>query len=436
MKHHKVKFMIVLSTALLLLFFTSINVYTTYIKMKTTVQESLANQNLEAAKSIAAGIDVDTYQQFLNDPVRNEYYEEIKKYLMDAREKLGVLYVYTLAIDNPKIADVMIVGFPKDMQDTFTIGEVCEMPEENVREAYEGKTYVTGIIEDPNHGVYLSVGAPIKNAEGEIIGHIGVDISAETLNSIKTTVLKNNISIFIFNGLFILVMIGSLLFMQRWYQKATKQAVDYTEDTYQTEIKALISSVSSVRHDFTNHVQVIHGFLQLEEAELAKQYAASLAKEVQTIESLTFDINHPGLAILLQTKKLAAQNYQIDMDFNYSPDAFDQVKTTDLIKILSNLIDNAIDATIELPEEHRKITIDCQVHKAQYVFTITNTGHKLMKNGHFFEQGYSTKKPAHGVIRGQGLFIVKEVVQKYKGTITLQSINDMETVAVVKIPLK
>ena len=75
-----------------------------------------------------------------------------------------------------------------------------------------------------------------------------------------------------------------------------------------------------------------------------------MSKEVQAIESLKLNIDHPGLSILLQTKKLAAQNYHIDMDFTISNDAFDKIKTTDLIIILSNLIDNAIDATIELPE--------------------------------------------------------------------------------------
>ncbi|CAM5207674.1 Histidine kinase OS=Lysinibacillus sphaericus OX=1421 GN=LS41612_14980 PE=4 SV=1 [Lysinibacillus sphaericus] len=53
-----------------------------------------------------------------------------------------------------------------------------------------------------------------------------------------------------------------------------------------------------------------------------------------------------------------------------------------------------------------------------------------------FKQGFTTKKAELGKIRGQGLFIVKEVVKKYNGTISIQSTAQFETTAIVIIPLK
>lgn len=435
MKNRKIKLIFVLSTALLLLF-TSLNVFTSYIKMKNTVEESIANQSLEAAKSIASKIDKDTYKKFLSNPVKNEYYWELTDYLADAREKLGALYVYTLEVDNPEVSKVMISGLPNALEDNYDIGTFCTVPKAQVKRAYEGDTYVTGVIEDPDLGFYVSVGAPIMDESGKALGYLGIDISANTLNDIKGKVLKNNILLFFYNGIFIFVVIGSFLLLQRWYQKEVTKEVGYTEDTYQAEIKTLITSISSVRHDFTNHIQVLHGFLQLGEFDLAQQYLSSLSKEVQAIESLKLNIDHPGLSILLQTKKLAAQNYNIDMNFTIAQDSFDKIKTSDLIKILSNLIDNAIDAAIELPEGKRKLTIDCKVDDTQYVFKITNTGPKIIDNDHIYKQGYSTKKAEQGKIRGQGLFIVKEVVNKYNGKISIDSSNQFETTATVEIPLK
>ena len=435
MKNRKIKLILVLSTVLLLLF-TTFNVLTTYIKIRKTVEESIANQNLEAAKSIASGIDIETYQQFLNNPVKNSYYWEIRSYLNDATEKIDALYVYTLEVDNPKVTKAMIIGAPLELKEGFAIGEVCTVPEEQVRNAYEGNTYVTGVIEDPKYGSYLSVGAPIKDEAGKVIGFLGVDISVETLNNIKEKVIENNIQLFFFNGVFILVVIGSFLFLQRWYQKELTKEVGYTEDTYQKEIKTLITSVSSLRHDFTNHIQVIQGLLQLGEAAQAQQYVSSLSKEVKEIESLKLNIEHPGLSVLLLTKKMAAQNYRIDMDFTISHNDFYKIRTTDLIKILSNLIDNAIDASMELPENERKITIECRADDMHYEFRITNTGLKIIESEHIFKQGYSTKKSKQGKIRGQGLFIVKEIVCKYNGEISIGSTDELETTAIVKIPLK
>ncbi|HJF33910.1 MAG TPA: GHKL domain-containing protein, partial [Sporosarcina psychrophila] len=435
MKNRKIKLILVLSTVLLLLF-TSLNVFTSFVKMKKTVEESMANQSLVAAESIASAIDKETYQNFLKNPVKNEYYWELTNYLVDAREKLGALVVYTLKIDNPKVSNIMIGGLPKELDDSYSIGVICTVPEKQVKRAFEGNTYATNVIEDPDHGSYLSVGVPIKDEAGKVMGYLGIDISVDTLNDIKRTVLKSNILLFIFNGVFILVVIGSFLLLQRWYQKEVAKEVGYTEDTYQAELKTLITSISSLRHDFTNHIQVLHGLLQLGESKQAQQYVSSLSKEVLAIESLKLNIDHPGLSILLQTKKLAAQNNHIDMNLTVSHDAFDKIKTTDLIIILSNLIDNAIEATIALPKAEREITISCKTNVTHYVFMITNTGPEIIDHEHIFKQGYSTKKAEQGKIRGQGLFIVKEVVNRYNGKFSIDSINELETIAIVEIPLK
>ena len=84
----------------------------------------------------------------------------------------------------------MVVGTPKEEDKDFLIGEVCTVPEAQVKRAYEGHTYMTDVIEDPSHGSYLSVGTPIKDATGKVIGYLGIDISTNTLNDIKGKVLQ------------------------------------------------------------------------------------------------------------------------------------------------------------------------------------------------------------------------------------------------------
>lgn len=435
MKSHKIKLILVLST-ILLLFFTSLSVYTISINMKRTVVESIGSQSLEAAKAIASDMDIEAYKRFLDNKVQNNHYWEIRSYLNDAREKLGALYVYTLELESPKEAKAMIVGLPPERTD-IGIGEPCMVPEPLLKRAYyEEKHYVTGVMEDPKFGVYLSAGVPIKDEIGETIGYLGIDISAKRISEIEGTVLEDNIVIFIFNGVFILIIIASFFLMQRWYLKEVAKEVGDTEDTYQTEIKTLIASVSSLRHDFVNHIQVIHGLLMIGELNKALQYVSSLSKEVEVIKSIELDVEHPGLGILLQAKKLAAENQQIDMDISISKNAFDKIKTTDMIKILSNLIDNAIEATNELPEEKRKVVINCIADEAKYVFKIMNTGPKIIDDEIIFKQGYSTKKVEQGKTRGQGLFIIKEIVHKYNGTVSISSTNDLEITVIVEIPIK
>lgn len=435
MKRFKLKLIIVLSIVLVI-FFIGISMYTSYTKIENTVEEAIANQNLEAAKSIAKAIDLETYERFLKEQNRDEDYWTIRHYLNDAREKLGVLYVYTLEVDNPTTSKALIVGYPenKDNPNDFPIGEVCTVPETQVKLAYEeGKQFVTKILEDTKYGhEYMTVGTPIMNGEGEIISYLSIDISTDTLDEIKESVMNSNMVLLVLNGLFVIIFIISLFLLQKWYQKE----VGTTEYTYQKEIKTLIASVSSLRHDYINHIQILYGFLQIGEVDQARNYAESLSKDIQTIESLKCNLDHPGLAILLQTKKLTCQNQEIDIQITVDDNPFDNIKTIDLINILSNIIDNAIDATMELPEKQRKITVSCKADELFYTFSIKNTGRKLPDINRIFKQGYSTKKVEEGRVRGQGLFIVKETLNKYNGSITLDTTKEKETISIVKIPTK
>jgi two-component system, LytTR family, sensor histidine kinase AgrC len=433
MKVNKIKFIWVLSI-FLLFFFPSVNIFTSYIQTKKTIEESIANQSLESAKSIAASLDLESYKRFLLDPVENKEYWETRRYLNDAREKIGALYVYTLVIDNPKVSTAMIMGMPEDAADIYPIGIPCTVPEEQVKRAYEGKTYMTEILHDPKYGDYLSVGAPIKDEEGKIIGYLGIDISAEKLNRIESKVLNNSMANLAFNAVFVLIVLGSFFAVQRWYQREKTLEIEDTEGTYQAEIRTLLSSVQSLRHDMNNHIQVIHGLLRIGKTEKALEYLDSLFKEVRSVAPVK-NINNPGLSVLFQTKKLAADNHNIDIEFTVSNASFDSIKTIDLIKILSNLIDNAIDAAKELPEGERKITIVCEADSTHYLFGITNTGPKITDMESIFKSGYSTKREEPGRVRGQGLFIVRETVYKYDGHIFLES-TEICTTAVVKIPIK
>ena len=430
----KRKKILILSTVLILIF-TSLSFAAINFRLKLTVEEAVVNHNLEVAKGLANDLDIETYKKFLENREENEYYWKIRNDLNEFRKKVGALYVYTLDIDNPEISKTLIVGMPRNFH--FPIGQKCTVPKKYVERAYYyNEPYVTKEIDDPGYGTYMSVGVPIKDESGNVFGYLGIDISSDSIKGIEKAVIKDHVSIFLMIGLFIISILVSFFFLQRWYQKEVTKEVGHAENTYQSELKTLIASVSSFRHDYINHIQVIQGLLQIGAHDKALEYVTSLNKEVSMIEKLKLNIDHPGLAILLQTKKIAAENYQIDMDFDITQNAFDSIKSIDLIKILSNLIDNAIEATMELPESKRKIEVLCIAEATKYIFQVTNTSLNKVEPNLIFKQGYTTKARDVKKIRGQGLFIVKEIVRKNKGTISITSTDDLEVIAKVEIPIK
>ncbi|MCM3444703.1 sensor histidine kinase [Metabacillus halosaccharovorans] len=163
-----------------------------------------------------------------------------------------------------------------------------------------------------------------------------------------------------------------------------------------------------------------------------------MREEAKVIYQLPSNAKNPALSVLSQTKSLKAQNHNIDIQFHISNSSFDSIQSIDLVKILSNLIDNAIDATSELPHAQRKIDVYCGDNNVEYVLHVTNTGPVIPaeEKEKIFIPGYSTKsKNAERKIRGQGLYIVKKIVGKYHGEIRVESI-DGRTSFEVKLPLK
>ncbi|MFC0270972.1 sensor histidine kinase [Metabacillus herbersteinensis] len=431
------KFTVIISvTVLLITFLTLLNLYANFHNMKKTVEIAVATQGMENAKSIVKTFDKLTYEEFLKNPVASEEFYKLRRDLNQAREHTGALHVYTVKADEQNIPRVMVAGFPENHLETH-IGKVSTIPEEYINKLVNGKLFYTGIIPDDTYGSYVTAGVPIySESNKEYLGALAVDISAETVNQITKEVVKSSIPMFIFNGLFVLISFAAFLLVQRWVRVEIKSQVGDTEETYQGEFTSMLHTLKSIRHDFINHIQVIQGLLKIGLQDRAYEYVTSLTKEVEATE-LPVKVKNPAMLILLQSKWVRAQNDNVDMHLLVDDDSFSRIKSTDLIKLLSNLIDNAFDATLMLPETERFINYEAISTASTYQFKIENIGRKIPDDivTRIFQSGFSTKETQLGSPRGEGLSIVKQVVEKYGGAINVQS-EDKSTTFFVTIPVK
>lgn len=404
----------------------TLNILVSYFTAKKAAEVSVANNAMEMAASIANSIDVEAYERFLNNPERNTDYWKIRKSLNEAQQHTAALYVYTLSFENPNSRPkVMIAGFPPDKGNYYDIGMDCLVPIDQIKEAYVGNPYFTGKINDPHYGEYISAGAPIVNKAGETIGFLSIDIETTMLDRIDHTVVKNSTLGFILSGLLIILLVSSFILIQKWYNHELKKQVGDTEETYHSELHSLIQSVRSLRHDFANHIQVLNGLLKLGKQQEAIDYSNSMREEAQLLYKIPIQSNNPALSVLFQTKSLSAQSHNINIQFYNSNASFNLIQPTDLVKILSNLIDNAIDATKQISKENRSIEVYCEEKNDEYIFRVINSGSVISKEEltKIFIPGYSTKSGEKTQVRGQGLYIVKQIVEKYNGRIIVDSLN-------------
>ncbi len=428
---------IMLVSGILVLILTCVSIAISYFNTIQSVRLSVANQSMKAASAIANSLDVDAYQEFLRNPVKaSPAYERIEQQLNQAREQFGLLYLYTIQVsDDRQSGRAMIVARPPNAQQNFDIGVATYLTSEHIQIIYEGLTYYSDIIRDPDYGVYMSAGAPLRDREGKIIGIIGVDTDVAIVEDIGNDVVRSSIPVFAIQGLFVVVLIFLILCMERWYQRAIKEAVGETEETYQDELRSVICSMRSIRHDFVNHMQVLYGLIECGYYPKARDYVQSLLKETKLLD-LTVRFANPALMVLLHTKWEQAKSKQIVMQFEECSDPIDNIPSIDLIKILSNLIDNAIEAA-ELADGEKRVSIYFCCDEEHVIFRVENTGPEITpeQRARIFENGYTTKTEKKCGGRGTGLTIVDSVVHKYKGKIEVWSERGI-TRFTVRLPVK
>lgn len=421
-------------TILIITILSSLNLYATYFNTRKTIELTIANQGMSTAQAVLNNFDVNTYEEYLEDHESADKLRMLDQELRKAKKYTGAIYVYILKSDEENQPRLIVDGFPEDDSATM-IGDCCKLSKELKSKFTEEKSFFTR-IEDDSSGTYVTSGVPIVNNDGENIGSLVVNVSVATVDKITDDVLKSSLPFFIFSGLFVLLSFSIFVAFQVWLRREVTSQVGETEETYQGEFQSMLQTMRSIRHDFINHIQVIQGLLKLGREDRAFEYVNSLTSEVESME-LPLKVKNPALFILLQSKWARAQNDKVDMHLLVDNQPFQKMKSIDLIKILSNLIDNAFDATLLLPETERFISIEAKSTLTMYLFKVENIGPIIPKDfvNKIFQAGFSTKDERRGVPRGDGLSIVKQVVDRYGGVINVHS-NKNSTTFTVEIPIK
>ena len=180
---------------------------------------------------------------------------------------------------------------------------------------------------------------------------------------------------------------------------------------YYSEVENMYDKIRVFRHDFRHHIGTMKAHMENGEYEEVNKYLESLADELAGMEPIVRAGNRLTDAILNSKLSLAVQkNIRVKADANIPVSI--SVPEPDLCSILGNLIDNAVEACLELPEEERLIRLYADVKGNFLYFALTNTAHGKKKK-HFRTQ----KGEGHGL----GLTRIEYLVKKNGGTLSRAS---------------
>ncbi|NYI03543.1 sensor histidine kinase [Allostreptomyces psammosilenae] len=199
----------------------------------------------------------------------------------------------------------------------------------------------------------------------------------------------------------------------------------------------LTDTLRAQTHEFANQLHTISGLIQLREYDEAVRFISGLARtRARLNEDVTARVADPALAALLIAKaSLAAER---GVAFRLAPDTSlgrgDEQTSADLVTVVGNLVDNALDAVEPLPGASVEVLLSADADGTTTV-TVRDTGpgfpEELM--GQVLARGVSTKQPTagHGA-RGVGLALVRMVCSRRGGTVELG--NDGGAVVTVRLP--
>lgn len=203
------------------------------------------------------------------------------------------------------------------------------------------------------------------------------------------------------------------------------QTLHYQQSYYQ-ELEKNQQAVRKLRHDMKNHLNIIRTFLHNRDLDGAENYFRELDHEI--VPGTKVYCPNSIVNAVLNTKEQLAQSeeiaYTYQVDLNESP-AIDSI---DLCSLLSNTLDNAIEACRKIPDvSQRFFTVKARCKNGYFSYEIVNSKNNEVRT----ENGiYKTDKQdldSHGI----GLRNVTAVVEKYNGSLEISHTEDTFTVTVL-----
>ena len=201
----------------------------------------------------------------------------------------------------------------------------------------------------------------------------------------------------------------------------------------QKEIRELYTALKQVSadadllreqaHEFSNRLYTISGLLQLHKVDeaLAMIHQEGRAEQDE-VRFVLQHLNNPVLGAMLLSKMNTARqkHIQLELDSNSSLEIdLSQQGQDVLMKVLSNLIDNAFDAVLEQKEAITKVRVFFTDLGDQVLIEVEDSGLGLHPEALAIitQQGYSTKEGSH---QGIGLALVQRYATMYSGDLYLE----------------
>ena len=186
-------------------------------------------------------------------------------------------------------------------------------------------------------------------------------------------------------------------------------------ETHYQEVENMYRQIRGWRHDYRNHIQTMKVLAANGDMDAIKVYLDELDTDLNTVDTVVKTGNAMADAIL-NSKISLAKDRQITVQCDAHVPVRLKMSELDLCCIIGNLFDNAIEASLSLPEDQRLIRVYMDVKGTQLYISFTNltSTKKLAKVGKVFK---TSKGDGHGF----GLVRIDNIIERLDGYLSRNS---------------
>ena len=246
--------------------------------------------------------------------------------------------------------------------------------------------------------------------------------------SLSFSVIINGKDNPIFKEIIFILLAGFLILITIYFNNINKKANEIY--LLNGELEKKINELKKIKHDYGSQISYLYGaYLMNDYEKLGKLLKDIINGQDISLEIKVLTSEDSIISRVINTTNLKEVNLLIDEKANLNET---NIKEMDLQKIISNIVRNSVDVL----NGKGLLMIKTYYSYNSIILLIQNNGPKINSNiiDKIFEQGFSTKKNNVGD-NGFGLYIVKELVNKYNGSIIVES-DDDKTSFIIKLPLK
>lgn len=213
-------------------------------------------------------------------------------------------------------------------------------------------------------------------------------------------------------------------------QVRDKELLNQQNNLYIKQYETIFQSQRNIRilyHDMRNHMAAIQGLIQEGSRQEVIDYIQESYKML-TISSSLVNSGNVAIDSVINNKAQEAESFGIALDCQIKVPAELNIASFDLSAILFNLLDNAINAVKQLPNDTRHtITVSLEFDREALYIHVKNP----FSGDILFEGGRIKTRHHDAANHGYGLESVRKTVAKYNGEMEINYENNLFAVDVL-----